>query len=87
MSNIANHLSNFLFLAFIICILGFYAFFKLRTFVKTRSDVFDASQAERLEYYERQLIDMKISLDSLEIQWIEQKKVDHNLELKKILEK
>ena len=28
----------------------------------------DASQTERLEYYERQLIDMKIRLDSIEIQ-------------------
>ena len=74
-------------LAFIIGIVGLYAYFKLRPFVKTRSDVFDASQAERLEYYERQLIDMKIRLDSLEIQGIEQKVVDPNLELKQFLEK
>ena len=32
----------------------------------------DVSQTERLEYYERQLIDMKIRLDALEIQGIEQ---------------
>ena len=74
-------------LAFIIGIIGLYAYFKLRPFVKTRSDEFDASQAERLEYYERQLIDMKIRLDSLEIQGIEQKVVDPNLELKQFLEK
>jgi predicted transcriptional regulator len=74
-------------LAFIIGIVGLYAYFKLRPFVKTGSDVFDASQAERLEYYERQLIDMKIRLDSLEIQGIEQKVVDPNLELKQFLEK
>ena len=74
-------------LAFIVGIVGLYAYFKLRPFVKTRSDVFDASQAERLEYYERQLIDMKIRLDSLEIQGIEQKVVDPNLELKQFLEK
>ncbi len=74
-------------LAFIIGIIGLYAYFKLRPFVKTRSDEFDASQAERLEYYEKQLIDMKIRLDSLEIQGIEQKVVDPNLELKQFLEK
>jgi predicted transcriptional regulator len=74
-------------LAFIVGIVGLYAYFKVRPFVKTRSDGFDASQAERLEYYERQLIDMKIRLDSLEIQGIEQKIVDPNLELKQFLEK
>ena len=74
-------------LAFIIGIVGLYAYFKVRPFVKTRSDVFDASQAERLEYYERQLIDMKIRLDAIEIQGIEQKVEDPNLELKQFLEK
>ncbi len=74
-------------LAFIIGIVGLYAYFKVRPFVKTRSDVFDASQAERLEYYERQLIDMKIRLDAIEIQGIEQKIEDPNLELKQFLEK
>jgi len=74
-------------LAFIVGIVGLYAYFKVRPFVKTKSDVFDASQAERLEYYERQLIDMKIRLDAIEIQGIEQKVEDPNLELKQFLEK
>ena len=74
-------------LAFIIGIIGLYAYFKMRPFVKTRSNVFDASQTERLEYYERQLIDMKIRLDAIEIQGIEQKVEDPNLELKQFLEK
>ena len=74
-------------LAFIIGIVGLYAYFKVRPLVKTRSDVFDASQTERLEYYERQLIDMKIRLDAIEIQGIEQKVEDPNLELKQFLEK
>jgi len=74
-------------LAFIIGIVGLYTYFKVRPFVKTRSDVFDVSQAERLEYYERQLIDMKIRLDAFEIQGIEQKVEDPNLELKQFLEK
>ncbi len=74
-------------LAFIGGLVGLYLYFKIRPFVKTRSEVFDASQADRLEYYERQLIDMKIRLDALEIQGIEQKIEDPNLELKQFLEK
>jgi len=74
-------------LAFIIGIVGLYAYFKVRPFIKTRSDVFDVSQTERLEYYEKQLIDMKIRLDAIEIQGIEQKVEDPNMELKQFLEK
>ncbi len=74
-------------LAFIMGVIGLYAYFKIRPFVKTNSDVFDSSQTERLEYYERQLIDMKIRLDALEIQGIEQKTEDPNLDLKQFLEK
>ena len=75
-------------LAFIVGVVGLYAYFKIRPFVKTRGKEFDASQAERLEFYEKQLIDMKIRLDALEIQGIEQKVDDDpNLELKQFLEK
>ena len=75
-------------LAFIVGIVSLYAYFKIRPFVKTRGEEFDASQAERLEFYEKQLIDMKIRLDALEIQGIEQKVDDDpNLELKQFLEK
>ncbi len=74
-------------LAFIVGIGGLYTYFKIRPFIKTKNEGFDASQAERLEYYERQLIDMKIRLDALEIQGIEQKIEDPNLELKQFLEK
>jgi len=75
-------------LAFIVGIVGLYAYFKIRPFVKTRNEEFDVSQAERLKYYEKQLIDMKIRLDALEIQGIEQKVDDDpNLELKQFLEK
>jgi hypothetical protein len=75
-------------LAFIVGVVGLYAYFKIRPFVKTRGEEFDVSQAERLEFYEKQLIDMKIRLDALEIQGIEQKVDDDpNLELKQFLEK
>ncbi|MDH3793611.1 MAG: winged helix DNA-binding protein [Nitrosopumilus sp.] len=75
-------------LAFIVGIVGLYAYFKILPFIKTSNEEFDVSQAERLEYYEKQLIDMKIRLDALEIQGIEQKVDDDpNLELKQFLEK
>jgi CRP-like cAMP-binding protein len=74
-------------LAFSIGLGGFYAFYKVLPFIKSRSKMSDASQSERLEYYERQLIDMKIRLDAIEIQGVEQKSEDPNLELKQFLEK
>ncbi len=74
-------------LAFIVGLGGLYIFYKLLPFIKSRSKTIDVSQSERLEYYERQLIDMKIRLDALEIQGIEQKSDDPNLELKQFLEK
>jgi predicted transcriptional regulator len=72
-------------LAFLIGLGGLYFFFKLRPFIKSSSDVADPTQVERLEYYERQLIDMKIRLDSLEIQGIEENPIDPNLELKQFI--
>ena len=74
-------------LAFLIGLGGLYLFFKVRPFIKSSSDVVDPTQAERLEYYERQLIDMKIRLDALEIQGIEENPVDPNLDLKEFMEK
>ena len=74
-------------LAFFVGLGGLYLYFKARPFIKSRSEMVDISQSERLEYYERQLIDMKIRLDALEIQGIEQKIEDPNLELKQFLEK
>ena len=74
-------------LAFSIGLIGLYTYYKIRPFVKSRGEIYDASQSERLEYYERQLIDMKIRLDALEIQENEQKIEDPNLELKQFLEK
>ena len=73
--------------AFLIGLGGLYAYFKVRPFIKSRTEINDVSQSERLEYYERQLIDMKIRLDALEIQGIEQKVEDPNMELKQFLEK
>ena len=73
--------------AFLVGLGGLYGFYKVKPFIKTKSEMIDAPQSERLEYYERQLIDMKIRLDALEIQGIEQKTEDPNMELKQFLEK
>ncbi len=73
-------------IAFLVGLGGLFAYYKLRPMIKTNQNV-DASQAERLEYYERQLIDMKIRLDSIELQGLEEKTEDPNLELKHFIEK
>ena len=72
-------------LAFLIGLIGLYVYNKVRPFLKSKNEL-SISQTERLEYYEKQLIDMKIRLDSLEIQGIEQR-TDPNLELKQFLER
>ena len=74
-------------LAFLIGLGGLYLFFKIRPFIKSSSDIADPTQTERLEYYERQLIDMKIRLDVLEIQGIEENPIDPNLDLKQFMQK
>jgi predicted transcriptional regulator len=73
--------------SFVIGLVGLYSYYKIRPFIKTKSELIDSSQLERLEYYERQLIDMKIRLDAMEMQGFEQKTEDPNLELKQFLEK
>ncbi|QLH11756.1 winged helix DNA-binding protein [Nitrosarchaeum sp. AC2] len=74
-------------IAFVVGLVGLYSYYKIRPFIKTKSEMIDSSQLERLEYYERQLIDMKIRLDSMEMQGVEQKKEDPTLEIKQYLEK
>ncbi len=74
-------------LAFLIGLGGLYLFFKIRPFIKSNSDITDPTQTERLEYYERQLIDMKIRLDALDIQGIEEKPIDPNLDLKQFMQR
>ncbi len=73
-------------IAFLVGLGGLFFYYKLLPMIKTNENA-NASQKERLEYYERQLIDMKIRLDSLEIQGLEEKTEDSNLELKQFLEK
>jgi predicted transcriptional regulator len=74
-------------ISFVVGLVGLYSYYKIRPFIKAKNEMFDSSQIERLEYYERQLIDMKIRLDTMEMQGFEQKIEDPNLELKQFLEK
>ena len=52
--------------AFFVGLFVLYIIYKIKLSIKLR-ERFDASSYDRLEFYERQLIDMKIRLDSLEI--------------------
>ena len=52
--------------AFFVGLFVLYTIYKIKSSIK-RQERFDTSSYDRLEFYERQLIDMKIRLDSLEI--------------------
>ncbi|MEJ2272885.1 MAG: winged helix DNA-binding protein [Candidatus Bathyarchaeota archaeon] len=73
-------------ISFLIGLGGLFAYYKLRPMIKT-SESGDLSHSERLEYYEKQLIDMKIRLDALEIEGVVEKSIDPNIDLKQFLEK
>ncbi|MFB5622418.1 MAG: winged helix DNA-binding protein [Nitrosarchaeum sp.] len=73
--------------SFVVGLIGLYSYYKIRPFIKNKSEIVDASQLERLEYYERQLIDMKIRLDSMEMQGFEAKTENPDTELKQFIEK
>ena len=73
-------------LAFLGGLGALYLFYKVRPHIRSGSKT-SAMPDERLEYYERQLIDMKIRLDAMEIQGVEQKTGDSAIELKEILGK
>ena len=53
-------------IAFFVGLFGLYFYYKVRS-SENRREKYDSSSYDRLEFYERQLIDMKIRLDSLEI--------------------
>jgi len=72
-------------LAFFVGMGGLYGYLKIRPFIKTKAGINDSAQEQRLEYYERQLIDMKIRLDALEIGGLEQKTEKKDENLKEVL--
>lgn len=72
-------------LAFVIGMGGLYGYFKIRPFIKTKAEISNTFQEQRLEYYERQLIDMKIRLDALEMEGLEKKTEVNEEKLKESL--
>ena len=54
--------------AFLVGVFGLYLIIKIKPYVKFKPTMNDPTHFERLEFYERQLIDMKIRLDALDLQ-------------------
>jgi len=54
--------------AFLVGVFVLYLFSKLKPYIKFKQGVNDPDTLERLEYYERQLIDMKIRLDAMDLE-------------------
>ena len=54
-------------LAFLAGLIGLYAYYKLRPYVRLRQMGVDSAERARLQYYEEQLVEMKIRLDALTI--------------------
>lgn len=53
--------------AFLVGLFGLYAYYKIEPHLNLKKTQTGLGQAERLEHYERQLIDMKIRLDALDL--------------------
>jgi len=59
--------------AFLVGVFVLYLFSKLKPYIKFKRGVNDPDTLERLEYYERQLIDMKIRLDAMDLEGLSTK--------------
>ena len=73
-------------IAFVVGVVGVYAYHRVSQITKSNSDGLNAGQNERLEYYERQLIDMKIRLDAMEMQGTEHEMADKGGDLRHFIE-
>ena len=62
--------------AFLVGVFVLYLFNKLKPYVKFKQVSNDPATLERLEYYERQLIDMKIRLDAMDLEGLSTKLVN-----------
>ena len=72
--------------AFLIGIFGLFFYYKLKPYINVKQKSPDPAYLERLEYYERQLIDMKIRLDALDIADLGSNSSSTEEELKKIVQ-
>ena len=73
-------------IAFVVGVISVYVYHRITLAKKPNDVVLGAGQSERLEYYERQLIDMKIRLDAMEMQDVEPKTVGKDMDLKHFVE-
>ncbi len=73
--------------AFLVGLVGLYAYNKVKPLVNMKNQALDPSYLSKLEHYEKQLIDMKIRLDSLDIDDSTPKTSGSEEELTKILQK
>ncbi|MFB5611139.1 MAG: winged helix DNA-binding protein [Nitrosopumilaceae archaeon] len=62
--------------AFFVGVFVLYIINKLKPYVKFKDGVSDPAALERLEYYERQLIDMKIRMDAMDLEGLSTKLVE-----------
>ncbi len=72
--------------AFLVGIFGLFFYYKLKPYINLKQKAADPAYLERLEYYERQLIDMKIRLDALDIADLGSNSNSTEEELKKIVQ-
>ena len=62
--------------AFLIGLFVLFLAYKIKASTNAKTDIHDQYESDRLEYYERQLIDMKIRLDAFEISNVVEKPVE-----------
>jgi predicted transcriptional regulator len=72
--------------AFLIGVFVLYFYNKLKPYMKFKERIREPAFFERLEYYERQLIDMKIRLDALDLEELSTKLIDSAPEVEKVEE-
>ena len=73
--------------AFFVGVIVLYLFNKLKPYVKFKQGVNDPGALERLEYYERQLIDMKIRMDAMDLEGLSTRLVDSTPEEVEVVER
>jgi len=71
--------------AFFVGLFGLYFIIKIKPYIKFKP-MSDPTHFERLEYYERQLIDMKIRLDALDLEETSTKLHDSVPEISKVMQ-
>ena len=72
--------------AFVVGVISVYIYHRITLATKPDGVGLDGGQSERLEYYERQLIDMKIRIDAMEMQGVEPNTKDVGVDLRHLVE-